>query len=332
MNLAAEKLEDITHLSSWAILLVVFGHSYPDLQYSNDILVNALLWARKYLIYSYHMPLFMFIAGYLFIHTSRDRDINYVSFVQKKFKRLLVPYFVISTCVFPVKTFLSQYADRPVQFNLNDYVMSVIYPDDNVIALFWFLPTLFIIFLIAPIFKRYLVDRKIGILCLMSVLFIILNLFNPVKNIKLLSLNCVASMIVFFWMGCVFYMYRIKFGFIPVILIFMLFVSYGSTYGNAKVALLLTASSGIFLSYEIIQRYSSNNCHFLKFIDGYSYQIFLLSWFPQNLIKIILYKNLNVGFIVTFLSMFLGGIIIPVMASKFIRRHAPSLKFVIGLQ
>lgn len=330
--MAAEKLENITHLSSWAILLVVLGHSYPGLQYSDDILINILLWIRKHLIYSYHMPLFMFISGYLFIHTNRERNINYIGFVQKKIKRLLVPYFVISTCVFPVKIFLSQYADRPVQFNLNDYVKSVIYPDDNVIALFWFLPTLFIIFLIAPIFKKYLVNRKISVLYLLSVLLIFFNLFNPVKNIKLLCLNCVADLIVFFWMGCVFYMYRIKFGFIPVILIFMLLVSYSSIYGNSKVTLLLTASSGIFLSYEIMQRYSSNNYYYLKFIDGYSYQIFLLSWFPQNLIKIILYKNLNVDFIITFLSMFLGGLIIPVIVSKFVKRHAPSLKFVIGAQ
>lgn len=85
----------ISFLQAFGILLVVVGHSFygcPD----NPIHT----W-----IYSFHMPLFMFISGYLLKYTMSIRGNQLTEiplygqggFITKKIERLLTPYFVISS-------------------------------------------------------------------------------------------------------------------------------------------------------------------------------------------------------------------------------------------
>ena len=49
-------------------------------------------------IYTFHMPLFFLVAGFLFNYTKYSRD--FCGFVKKKFKRLAVPYLVGSLVIF----------------------------------------------------------------------------------------------------------------------------------------------------------------------------------------------------------------------------------------
>lgn len=65
-----------------AILLVTFGHS---------IYINKYL---KEWVYTVHMPLFFFISGYLFNY-DKYKD-NYRLFFKKKFKSLIIPYFLLA--------------------------------------------------------------------------------------------------------------------------------------------------------------------------------------------------------------------------------------------
>lgn len=62
------------------IILVVVGHYMPD---------NSPMWyvMLNKVIYTFHMPLFMFVSGYVYIATKKD--ISYGSFLMKKVKRLM---------------------------------------------------------------------------------------------------------------------------------------------------------------------------------------------------------------------------------------------------
>lgn len=64
-------------LSVLGILFVVLGHSKPINIFLNNV----------FPYYSFHMPLFAFISGYFF----KDRTV--VQFLNKKFKKLIIPYF-----------------------------------------------------------------------------------------------------------------------------------------------------------------------------------------------------------------------------------------------
>ncbi|MFI3318918.1 MAG: acyltransferase family protein [Rikenellaceae bacterium] len=58
------------------IILVVIGHYQPS---------NSPQWylAIVNIIYSFHMPLFMFASGYVYMMTKRD-DESYLGFIKKK--------------------------------------------------------------------------------------------------------------------------------------------------------------------------------------------------------------------------------------------------------
>ena len=83
-------------LSVWGILLVVLGHS----GFEEPIIKQELSGLHSW-IYSFHMPLFFMISGYLFSLTNKNFvDIKPAKFMQKKVLRLLVPYLTIGTIVY----------------------------------------------------------------------------------------------------------------------------------------------------------------------------------------------------------------------------------------
>ena len=89
------------------IILVVIGHCFPD---------NSPKWyvTLHDIIYTFHMPLFMFASGYVYIAT--QKPIAYTVFLLRKIKRLLVPYFITSFIVITIKilTQESLNVDNPV--------------------------------------------------------------------------------------------------------------------------------------------------------------------------------------------------------------------------
>ncbi|MBO5721458.1 MAG: acyltransferase family protein, partial [Bacteroidales bacterium] len=76
--------KEINILKGIAIILVVFGHI--ELLYA----FNAYGFIRNF-IYTFHMPLFMSISGYLYAKHHNTSN-NYLSFIKGKAKRLLLPY------------------------------------------------------------------------------------------------------------------------------------------------------------------------------------------------------------------------------------------------
>ena len=74
-----------------AILLVVLGHSVPD-QASASGIASYPLYLMRTIIYSFHMPVFFFVAGY-FMHIPLKE--GFQKFVKDKSIRLMVPYFTI---------------------------------------------------------------------------------------------------------------------------------------------------------------------------------------------------------------------------------------------
>ncbi len=68
-------------LAALAILMVVAGHLGYNIMTIGDL----------FPYYSFHVPLFVFISGYFYKDTERERPFGYV---WKKIRRLLVPYFV----------------------------------------------------------------------------------------------------------------------------------------------------------------------------------------------------------------------------------------------
>jgi fucose 4-O-acetylase-like acetyltransferase len=91
-----QRLLYIDQLKGLAILLVVMGHfiQYNTLESTRNTLFG--------IIYSFHMPLFMFLSGYIAQKTILPRIfVHYRSFLIKKTITLLVPFFAWPLIVHP---------------------------------------------------------------------------------------------------------------------------------------------------------------------------------------------------------------------------------------
>ena len=137
-------------LKGIAIILVVIGHFYPQsFQLDSWTTVNKL-------IYSFHMPLFMVISGYLFansnfiINTSK----SYFEFIQKKSVRLLFTYFSISLIIILSKLFAEIFFTLQYSISIQTILFHVfVQPMGGPTTFLWFIYTLWIIFLIFPLLK-----------------------------------------------------------------------------------------------------------------------------------------------------------------------------------
>lgn len=82
-----KRNEKIDFLKGVAIFLVVYGHIIQYcIKNKGDFFLNLVF----KIIYSFHMPLFMIISGYLFYNTLQNNK-QIKQLIYKKFKQLIVP-------------------------------------------------------------------------------------------------------------------------------------------------------------------------------------------------------------------------------------------------
>ena len=311
----------ISVLQVFGILLVVIGHSFYGCQ--NNIVIYT--W-----IYSFHMPLFMFISGYLLKYTLKLKSLSLSSMsfhkrnelFKKKIKRLLIPYVTISTLAFFPKALMNRFAMRPIDISLNSFIEMLIYPWNNVIIFFWFLPTLFIIFSIVI----YTSNDKIKLpYYLILFLLGLLHLFNPLKEISLLNIGGVISYMIYFISGYYFCKQNIEYKLSqnPIIVFcitFMasiIFILLPNFLGKD----LLMAFNGILMSISFSQFYIKYNWHFFHHLFGASFAIYLFSWFPQVLAQqVFLALTHSTWQIATCLAI-ISGVYIPFFIYKWIIKN-----------
>ena len=323
-----KHLSYIAYLQSFAVLLVCIGHSLPldnatgELPLISEIIHNIL--------YSFHMPLFFAIAGFLFIYSMETKNYNveFKEFIQKKIKKLIIPYFSIGTIAYLLKTFLfNSFAYRPSQPSLYFYLSSMFAPENNPDKYLWFLPVIFVILLIAFFIKR------VNILKLLIVSFIILFF---VKYIPVHFFKTVLYNIFYFIFGSSIYIYRQTLFrvFSNIYLIFcslILFLVLNFYLKNYLIIKILIAVLGIIFSFGIALNCDSKKQKFLfGILDGKYYQIYLLSWFGQTGLRVFYQLNL-LNYLTTVIIMLFGGIALSIVLSNSISRYLPRLKVFIGL-
>lgn len=84
MVIISKRIDWIDSLKGLGIILVVWGH------------MNLPL-IPETIIYSFHMPLFLFISGYLY----KNKEIAVKDYVLKKFKSLIIPYLIYAAISLP---------------------------------------------------------------------------------------------------------------------------------------------------------------------------------------------------------------------------------------
>lgn len=192
-------------LSVWGILLVVLGHSgfeEPEIQQNLGRLHG---W-----IYSFHMPLFFMISGYLFSLTNKSFvDIQLGKFMQKKVLRLLVPYVTIGSIVYLIKFAFSSLSHASRDFTIGNFFYMFIAPSNpnSTMGYLWYIVTLFVVFAIVVLLNKLRIDMKKPLWCLVLIL-VFLALDSCMPKVVLFNLNAVIHYMPAFLMGILFKKYE----------------------------------------------------------------------------------------------------------------------------
>lgn len=136
--MSKDRIDWIDNLKAIGIYLMVLGHHETM---SNDVV--------KY-IYSFHMPLFFFISGFLFDY---ERYPTIKSFALQRIKTLIVPYFVFSFITFIIFVLFTEirHPEQIASGNVNfiDNFLSIFISANGIIMMshntpLWFLTCLFL--------------------------------------------------------------------------------------------------------------------------------------------------------------------------------------------
>ncbi|MGH4119465.1 acyltransferase family protein [Clostridium sp.] len=154
MNNILKRNNRIDFLKGLIILLVVWGHT---IQFANNGEFDFFLNPIFIFIYTFHMPLFVFIGGYLFLYSVSNKRCSKV--IINKIKQLVVPIVCWSTTYYLLTHLLTGNSISIVNL-INRYISS-----------FWFLFTLFVITLIVVFVHKYFMDN-VFIYAIMAILIL----------------------------------------------------------------------------------------------------------------------------------------------------------------
>ncbi len=165
--LKSGKIVEYDVLRVFTTILVVVGHCtylriltpyggidyFPQSAGDPQAVVGKLLVTLVRLIYCFHMPLFVALSGAIFYRKMETQKYSCLRcIVLDKAKRLLVPFLVVTTVyTVPIKLISGYFADS--QNPLLDILMGQYLLQGN--THLWFLPTLFVVFVVAFLMEKY---------------------------------------------------------------------------------------------------------------------------------------------------------------------------------
>jgi len=314
-----KKINWLLILQGWAMLWVIIGHSYLGIVNVGPTWENLLV----KIAYSFHMPLFMLVSGWLFFLT-RLSTINpswggqkwtYGRIIIDKSLRLLLPGFVFSLLALVLKLAFPGEMSRQVGLSLRDIAHQYLYPNDNPMRELWFIATLFWFFLLTPFWNVVL--KKNWVMWVTIIVLTVLHFWHP--NIQFLCIDRAFEYAIWFFLG----LFVFKMNFIENVLVkrvYLVLIVGVMIYIMGLYSLkFITTMGGIVFSFAfaiIADKYIPKL--FIGF-RNYTYQIFLMGIFAQIAVKII-YRHVNMPYILVFLLCVVAGIYVPVIVSKILQK------------
>lgn len=168
------RLEYVDIMRGGGILLVVIGHI---IQFNNAPLDNPIF----EFIYSFHMPLFFFISGYIAqktVHINNGSQL--CNFIFKKARTLLIPFFVW-------QLFANKYFLREDWISVSEIDPLYVWNNPGL----WFLKDLFLIFIYYAFYNVIIENRKNRNILLFEVLalFVSFSVFVVMSIAGITSFN-----------------------------------------------------------------------------------------------------------------------------------------------
>lgn len=275
-----QRIEWIDIAKGLGILCVFFGHfSVGTVQ-----LFNIQTQLPKFLVYSFHMPLFFFLSGYCF----SKKHVDFKTFAIKKFTSLMIPYITFSIIWILYDCLLQlRVGNLSIDIFVNEIKTYLVQIRVNAI---WFLPCLFLIELVFYWIRRISKDKSVGILTVGIIFTVLGYLYRNFININLFwNSDVVPSMILFFIIGYI----------VKNITIFQnqsrkMQISLFAIFSVSNI--LLNTINLLFFEPHKVSVFGNNYCNYLLFYSSAFFGIFAiieLSKLLENNRKIITYIGAN---------------------------------------
>lgn len=318
----------IAYLQVIGIILVVLGHSlhqFPDGAHGTRMLLYRL-------IYSFHMPLFIFVSGFLMVYTSfgrRGGAESPVAFTKKKVMRLLVPYVVLTLVTYVPRAAASGLADEALPLTGRGLLESLYVTEKLPIPYFWFLQASFVLLVVTYVVLW--LCRRVGIarawgFGAMAVILILASELNWGER-EIFGLRSAVGFGLYFLAGGLYSEYYrplsrwLRLDTWPSFALGMgaWLVSFYLWEGTALSGLI--AALGIVMSVSLAQLLVRYKVRWLDHLVGANYLIFLLSWYFNVLFQQVLAHFVAFPWWVhTLLSLFFG-LYVPWLAYRLMQRH-----------
>lgn len=199
-----KKIKYLDTVRAIAIILIVVGHTLVHSYHCKMVF--------KF-IYSFHVPLFFILSGYLY-----KKESTFKNYFIKKFKRLMTPYFIwiiIFTIIYLLfGKNVAKILNVNSTFNVLELFKNIIYGigKDNLLkqnSSLWFLPALFSM----SIFFYFYINEKNSnrIIILKSIILLIIGMVST-KYLKIYlpwGINTVLNAGILYYIGYIFNRYKI---------------------------------------------------------------------------------------------------------------------------
>jgi len=324
MNGSRNQTLDI--IKGFAIFLVVFGHS---IQFNTIDNFDSNIIFR--VIYSFHMPLFMFISGFISYKTFDGSITKLV----KRFKALIIPFWVwfVFTFIFTYSLFSYSGNEAPNFFNSIIHILK--HPDAGL----WFLWVLFQNYLIL-FFSLKISSRKEEIWA--GIFLLVIIIISRVTNFNYLGILFLKWHLFFYLFGYTVNKYIdnlrniLKSSGLVSMVLFPILVCFWSRTGNPtfynslefnrtiiwlimlsyKYLVPITAILAVYTFFDWLIQYKFFLKKTLLKLGEISLEIYSTHFYFFSFIYLIISVSLHYRIIITFTASILGSIIIQYFIKK----------------
>ena len=246
-----ERINWIDVARGIGVLLVIYGHG---------LAATPL----RYIIYSFHMPLFFFLSGLVF---HKRKNEKYLSVLKKDFKRILIPYFIFAVISFSL--WLSNIPfNRITEDLLAKQIIGIFYGSGNngylaINIVLWFLPCLFIVKQIFWFISKLPGKFIILSLILFSILGYSFYFFAPTLKFPF-GFESALTGVVFFGLGYLWNFVPEKYN--------QLFKKYAISFliGLILITVIISLSNFNLYGHQVDLRLNRLNNYFLFYLAGVS--------------------------------------------------------------
>lgn len=329
------KIAWLAVLQGFSMLLVVLGH----VTLSNEFMdpQSPLTAGMERLIYSFHMPLFIFVSGWLFCLTCLNREVSYRATMRKKLIRLGIPFVAFTLIATVVKLVLSQWVKRPV--DARELIDTFVLFRSNPLGEMWFVTVLLVLMTLYPVY-RWLMHNGALVwgLCAALALYAVVP-----DDITYFQFSRVVRMSVYFLAGIICCRYRVVehyasrwYVFAIALVLFLCINVFELPSGSVHPRILYVAGNvaGIALSVSLCCGLASIRPGAFASFRDWTFQIFLLGIFFQMAVRMLYGRVSGFGdwvYPVLFAVSVAVGIYLPVMIARLVSERVPRLRRLLGL-